>query len=396
MNTIQYIRQHQKKFYTFIFLVSTLLIQSNHVWAQVCDQDNSVICNSLTDQLRLFTLTSTDSTPNMFNFGIITGAELAIAYDSTPVMISGMSSQTPIGIRGGEYRINNGPFVSQTGTISPGDVLIIRLMSASSYGSETNAIINIWSAERRFSITTKANESIYGNYIPNPNILSPIDRCSSWDYSKSLYDGVCIDSIEWWNVSYPTFSGSFAVPPIRITRWNDIQSMDIQDNWAETYIIRLITRGIVLNTSYQPDADITRAEFLKIVIGATGWDIPNPNSTLWFDDIEIRNWYTRYIGVAIDKWLITTANMSFRPNYSITRGEAAKILIQSLGVNISQPTSLSFVDTDMTSDLTKYIEAAKYLNILSGQMVEWERFFRPNDPITRAEVAKMVVNAFSL
>ena len=88
--------------------------------------------------------------------------------------------------------------------------------------------------------------------------------------------------------------------------------------------------------------------------------------------------------------------MSFRPNYSITRGEAAKILIQSLGVNISQPTSLSFVDTDMTSDLTKYIEAAKYLNILSGQMIEWERFFRPNDPITRAEVAKMVVNAFSL
>jgi hypothetical protein len=46
--------------------------------------------------------------------------------------------------------------------------------------------------------------------------------------------------------------------------------------------------------------------------------------------------------------------------------------------------------------LAKYVEAVTFLNIFSGQMSNGQRIFRPNDPITRAEIAKVVVNAFGL
>ena len=57
---------------------------------------------------------------------------------------------------------------------------------------------------------------------------------------------------------------------------------------------------------------------------------------------------------------------------------------------------MTFVDTNINSDLTKYIEAAAYLDILSGQMINGRKVFKPNASITRAEIAKIVANAFHL
>lgn len=68
----------------------------------------------------------------------------------------------------------------------------------------------------------------------------------------------------------------------------------------------------------------------------------------------------------------------------------------ALGVTVSEPSTMTFIDVNKNSDLAKYIEAAKFLNILSGQMRNGKRIFRPNDSITRSEIAKVVANAFGL
>ncbi len=67
--------------------------------------------------------------------------------------------------------------------------------------------------------------------------------------------------------------------------------------------------------------------------------------------------------------MITPNNISFRPNYTITRAEAMKILMVALGATVNEPASMSFTDVNAASDLAKYIEAAKFLNIISGQVV---------------------------
>lgn len=63
---------------------------------------------------------------------------------------------------------------------------------------------------------------------------------------------------------------------------------------------------------------------------------------------------------------------------------------------MNEPTTLSFVDLDITSDLTKYIEAARSFDIISGQEIDGQLRFRPSDPITRAEIAKIEVKTFDL
>ena len=84
----------------------------------------------------------------------------------------------------------------------------------------------------------------------------------------------------------------------------------------------------------------------------------------------------------------------FRPNDPITRAEVSKILTTALDVTVSEPVNMSYVDVSRTMSLAKYVEAATTLGIFSGQMRAGLRIFRPNDSITRAEIAKVVVNAF--
>jgi hypothetical protein len=147
---------------------------------------------------------------------------------------------------------------------------------------------------------------------------------------------------------------------------------------------------------YHPDANLTRAEFLKIVINTTGWEIPSTQLTIPFEDVSLGSWYAPYVSLALSKSMISGNRINFHPNDPITRAEATKILLTALGVTMNTSTMLSFVDLDPASDLTKYIEAAKYLNILSGQMVYGRSIFRPDDSITRSEIAKIIVKAFHL
>lgn len=159
----------------------------------------------------------------------------------------------------------------------------------------------------------------------------------------------------------------------------------------------MVIRGIVNNVEfYHPDASLTRAEFLKIVINSTGWNVPTANMYIPFNDVSANIWYAPYVSLALSKGMITGARSSFHPNDPITRAEAAKILMTAPGVTINEPSVITFVDLDRYSDLTKYVEAAKSMGILSGQIIGGQLRFRPNDSITRAEIAKVVVNAFHL
>lgn len=69
-----------------------------------------------------------------------------------------------------------------------------------------------------------------------------------------------------------------------------------------------------------------------------------------------------------------------------------KILLVALGADVANITPATFNDVPKSSDLAKFIEKAKSLGIVTGQGNK----FRPNDSITRAEISKVVVNAFKL
>lgn len=106
-------------------------------------------------------------------------------------------------------------------------------------------------------------------------------------------------------------------------------------------------------------------------------------------------WYAPYVSLALSYGIISDTNTNFRPNDSISRAEVAKIIVGISRVNIGN-TETTFTDVDPASDLAKYIETTKTLGFFSGEVANGKLIFRPNDPITRAEIAKVVVNAFRL
>ena len=176
---------------------------------------------------------------------------------------------------------------------------------------------------------------------------------------------------------------------------SDIQFTDVSDNWAKNYIYHLVARGVVNNTAnFNPDNNLTRAEALKIIVNAAGLGKFATGTTSSFSDVSADSWYAPYVSFAVSKGIISK-NAQFRPNDTITRAEIAKILVNVLGAD-TRNTQTTFTDTDPASDLTKYIATAQSLGIFSGQMIDGQLRFRPNDSITRAEIAKVVVKAFKL
>ena len=93
--------------------------------------------------------------------------------------------------------------------------------------------------------------------------------------------------------------------------------------------------------------------------------------------------------------VISTSNSDFRPNAAISRAEAMKMLLSVAALKDASfvaPTDATSSYADVTVDWQiKYIEHAKSLGIVSAAAN-----FRPQDAITRAESAKVIVNTMNL
>lgn len=285
--------------------------------------------------------------------------------------MSGISGQTALSVTGGEYSVNSAPFTALTGTIYPSDTVVLRVMSSAFPYTSTSVVLTVGGISGAFTVTT-------GSGIGNSNgkILS-MDVCPKGDLSPSYYDGMCRADRSGTGTDITTIEGLFTGGPTDASLLSptadpmDVRFTDIVGNWAEWYISKLATYGIVDNTElYRPDDRLTRAEFLKIATNTAGWVPSTMESVSRFEDVSTDDWYAPYVLLALSKGAITGSNAKFRPNDLITRAEATKILMAVSGTRIDELSTITFADLDLTSDLTKYIEAARSKNIISGQEVD--------------------------
>src|SRR5689334_16372929 len=75
---------------------------------------------------------STDpgTNPAPFSFTSTCGQSPGIIVESDSITVTGISSPVPISIRNGEYSINGGPYTSQAGTVSNGQIVSVRHTTA--------------------------------------------------------------------------------------------------------------------------------------------------------------------------------------------------------------------------------------------------------------------------
>lgn len=174
--------------------------------------------------------------------------------------------------------------------------------------------------------------------------------------------------------------------------------LDIANSWAKWYISILAEKWVVSwNWGYfYPDLNTTRAEFLKIALKAFGHDYSDVDtSNLTYVDINKDSWQAKVAMKAVSKWFISTFNDRFRPNDSITRIEALKILLNAAWIDTMETDYTTFTDVNVWW-MKKYVEKSKALWIVNGQFVNNKLILRPNDNITRAETSKIVVKTMNL
>lgn len=167
---------------------------------------------------------------------------------------------------------------------------------------------------------------------------------------------------------------------------------DTQSHWANDYIEALKAKNIVSGrsaTTFAPEEQVTRAEFMKmLVIGL--FKEQEDKATQVFEDVNPNSWYAKYVEFAKNHDLANgyEEGRFFRPNQSISRAEAVKIMMSALGFAQLSAVPSSFDDV-VEGWQIPFIEKAKELEIIGGYT---ENLFGPNDFLTRAQAAKLIYN----
>ncbi|OUS75525.1 hypothetical protein B1748_16825 [Paenibacillus sp. MY03] len=169
---------------------------------------------------------------------------------------------------------------------------------------------------------------------------------------------------------------------------------DTDNHWAKGFISKLAARHAIEGvdgTRFLPDNAVTRADFAVVAVKALGFFKLVPGSPK-FSDVASDKYYAAYVHKAHELGLVTGFDGRFRPEETITREEAAVILMRLHDYLNKDKAEVS--DEDAFTDIAdashwarSAIADAKALRFVSGK---GGGRFDPQADVTRAEIAKMI------
>ncbi|WP_017815412.1 S-layer homology domain-containing protein [Paenibacillus shenyangensis] len=179
--------------------------------------------------------------------------------------------------------------------------------------------------------------------------------------------------------------------------WNEKTFDDVTNHWGKAAIDNMASRLVVegMNeTTFDPNRQITRAEFSAIAVRAFGLQDDHAVGKS-FTDVASGTWYTPYVGTASAYGLLNGyTDGSFKPDKTITRQEAISILIRAarladINPSASSTTALnSYKDGVQTSGWAKQdVSYATEKGIMQGDAAG---MLNSKGAVTRAETAALM------
>lgn len=156
---------------------------------------------------------------------------------------------------------------------------------------------------------------------------------------------------------------------------------DTKTHWAKDEISVAVNQGWINGydaKNFKPNANMTRAEFLKSLVAAM--KIKTADSDTPF--IDDTGWFRSYIATGLKQSIIKVGDYkenSFEPNRVITREEIARMTIRALG-------------KDAEGVKSGYLALAKKLEIMKGYP---DGTMGGDKNATRAEAVVMVMNTLT-
>lgn len=171
-----------------------------------------------------------------------------------------------------------------------------------------------------------------------------------------------------------------------------IDFTDIAGHWAESYIKRAAARGIVSgypDGTFKPNNPVTRAEFTVMLAGALKLKGEGATNT-FTDNDQIGGWAKQAIVQAAQASIVGGyADGSFRPNAPITRAEMAAMIARALKLQLNAHTTTGFADDDTIPGWAK--GAVEAIRELGLIAGRGGNRFAPNETATRAEATVMLL-----
>jgi subtilisin len=113
----------------------------------------------------------------------------------------------------------------------------------------------------------------------------------------------------------------------------------------------------------------------------------------YFSDMSNESWFNSYLVYLHSKKVLNGySGNRLMPNKLVTRAEAVAMLGRALGLD-GEKRSTRFSDVPVSSFASGYIEAAAEQGIVNGRL---DGSFRPDQPVTRAEMAILLARAYKL
>lgn len=145
---------------------------------------------------------------------------------------------------------------------------------------------------------------------------------------------------------------------------------------------------------YKPNTSITRGQAAKMLVISTG-NKPLTVTKSSFSDVSVKTELSGYVERAVKLGLLSQySNGKFAPNVSLTRNEMAKALSKAFNLNVNQYANLSlpFKDISKSNSYYKYISAIYYNGITKG---ETGTRYNPSGVVKRSQFASFIARALN-
>jgi hypothetical protein len=195
-----------------------------------------------------------------------------------------------------------------------------------------------------------------------------------------------------------------------------IRFTDVSTEYYAEAVYYLACRGIVSGysngdgtLSYRPNNNTTRAQMVKIVVGAFAVPAHTP-ATPTFADVPPAHPFYTYIESAAAAGIISGYTCGgpgepciggkpyFRPSADVTRGQLTKLVTIAAGWAVRNPPAATFADVPPGAPFYAFVETAVCHGVISGYTCGspgepcsgGALYFRPGNPATRGQLAKIV------
>ncbi len=254
-----------------------------------------------------------------------------------------------------------------------------------------------------FGINDSARSSVYsemaGNDYTAENIKGQYDMLVRNSKENSSSGGSGGGGGSFSSSSGSSYGGSYTVDNANVNEINGNETIKLTFDdidgvqWASEAIHALADKGIISGVSeksFCPDENVTREQFVKILVIAMGLENTRENGNV-FSDVDTDAWYCKYVNIA-EKYGIVKGigNGLFGIGDSISREDMCVMLCNALKIKGNAGIIAETAFEDEKNIAPYAVESVKILYGIGAINGVSDTEFSPKSYASRAQAAKVV------